>query len=207
MPKACGVCLHPNRESIDTAMVRNRPLRTIEGQFGVSRSALSRHRGHIEEAITKAVEATEGTKAVSLLDRLESLITDCKSIALKASQARQWASAVSAAREIRGCIELLAKLSGQLQQGPNVNVGIGFAVETPSQMSLRQMSDEELDRRIDFIIQERQRMRGELPMPTPVLEAQSNITAIQPCQESAQIEPGTERLTESVAVAGAHYHR
>ena len=217
--KVCGVCLHPNRESIDSAMVSARPLRTIAGQFGLSKSALSRHRGHIEAAIVKARESCEAHKAISLLERIENLIYDCNSIAAKASRARQWTPAVGALREVRGCIELLGKLSGELAQTPNVNIGIGVKVGTESHLS--HLSDEEIDCRLyrwrldawrehvakveamlianDHGLFEKQIIsepRGEVTLDgSAPLEI-----VVSDARETGIVEPRAE-------VAGAHYHR
>jgi len=40
----CSVCSHANRKEIDLALVRGTSLRDIAGQFGVSRSAVDRHK-------------------------------------------------------------------------------------------------------------------------------------------------------------------
>lgn len=228
--KACGVCLHPNRESIDNAMVVSRPLRTIAGQFGISKSALSRHRGHIAAAIVKAKESAEAAQAETLLERLESLIADCKSIALKASRARQWTSAVSALREVRGCVELLGKLSGELQQAPNVNIGFRIGAGTASHLSLGELSDEQLAekrcrllqsvrressieglrqeiRDLEQVIRDKEaqeaRFGSVITLPTPVLEAESNISPLVETQGQPEIQVSVDRGDGT----GAHYVR
>jgi len=40
---ACSICTHPDREAIDLALLTT-PLRDIAAQYGVSKSALQRHR-------------------------------------------------------------------------------------------------------------------------------------------------------------------
>jgi hypothetical protein len=40
---ACSVCGHIERPTIEHALVQGQPLRAIAAQFGLSRSALSRH--------------------------------------------------------------------------------------------------------------------------------------------------------------------
>jgi hypothetical protein len=51
-----------------------------------------------------------------LLGRVESLICDCRMVAHKAQQAREWHAAVSALREVRWCLELLGEISGELKK-------------------------------------------------------------------------------------------
>jgi hypothetical protein len=59
------------------------------------------------------------------LERIEALVLDVRRIAQKAEKAGQWGQAASALREARACIELLARLRGELQaSGVNVAVGI-----------------------------------------------------------------------------------
>jgi hypothetical protein len=59
------------------------------------------------------------------LERIEALILDVRRIAQKAEKAGQWGQAASALREARACIELLARLRGELQAA-SVNVGVGI---------------------------------------------------------------------------------
>jgi len=54
----CSICLHPDRARIDVCLKAGHPpLRTLAGQFGVSRSALDRH-SH-EHVIKPAVQQTD----------------------------------------------------------------------------------------------------------------------------------------------------
>jgi len=56
MPRRCSVCSHPERKAIDEALFRNRtPLRNVSKQYGVTASALFRHKQHspISERVRK----------------------------------------------------------------------------------------------------------------------------------------------------------
>lgn len=56
MPRNCTVCFHPERKAIDEALFRNKtPLRNVSKQFGVTASALFRHKRHapIAEMVRK----------------------------------------------------------------------------------------------------------------------------------------------------------
>jgi hypothetical protein len=47
MPE-CSICSHPDRSAIDEALISGASVREVESQWGVSRSATSRHRtGHL----------------------------------------------------------------------------------------------------------------------------------------------------------------
>jgi hypothetical protein len=98
------------------------------GQFsGVSRSSLSRHKAHISKALTLAKEVrqeAETTAAVSLLSRVERLLSRLEKIAEATTGKGQWFAAVAASKELRECITLLAKLDGSLPQGASTQVAI-----------------------------------------------------------------------------------
>ena len=44
MPRACSICVHPNRLAVEIALRRGTPLRTIAARWAVSKTALLRHR-------------------------------------------------------------------------------------------------------------------------------------------------------------------
>ena len=46
MPRLCTICTHPARQVIDDRLVAGWSLRQISGQYGLSKSAVDRHRGH-----------------------------------------------------------------------------------------------------------------------------------------------------------------
>jgi hypothetical protein len=43
---ACSICAHPQRAALEQALADGLTLRQAEEEFGVSRSSISRHRGH-----------------------------------------------------------------------------------------------------------------------------------------------------------------
>jgi hypothetical protein len=45
MPRICSVCIHPDRPSIDDGLVTGQSLRAISAEYGVSKSAVDRHKG------------------------------------------------------------------------------------------------------------------------------------------------------------------
>jgi len=75
MPRRCTVCDHPNREAIDTALVRDESNRRIAAQFSLSESSVRRHKAkHLPKALVKAQGATEATRATDLMGELESCL-------------------------------------------------------------------------------------------------------------------------------------
>jgi hypothetical protein len=122
--KTCTVCSHQDRAAIDRALVDGASLRTIAGQYGTNKSALDRHRKHLAPALTLAKQATVVTEATSLLSRVERIMSRCELIAEAATRERDWLPAIAASRELRSCLELLGKLSGEIQSGTRVAVQI-----------------------------------------------------------------------------------
>jgi hypothetical protein len=122
--RTCTVCNHPERAAIDAALVDGTSLRTIAGHFGTNKSALDRHRKHLAPALTLAKQATVVTEATSLLSRVERIMSRCELIAEAATKSRDWMPAVAASRELRGCLELLGRLSGELQSGTRLGIQI-----------------------------------------------------------------------------------
>src|SRR4051812_18031889 len=55
MARACTVCTHPKRDSVERAMVDGATYREISGQYGLSRSALERHKNdHLARVLAAA---------------------------------------------------------------------------------------------------------------------------------------------------------
>jgi hypothetical protein len=59
-----------------------------------------------------------------LLSRVEKIMSRCEIIAEAATRERDWLPAIAASRELRSCLELLGKLSGEIQSGTNLAVQI-----------------------------------------------------------------------------------
>jgi|SRR5215204_2741418 len=124
MPRACTICAHENRHTIDHALVGGEEaLRTISDRFGVSKSALIRHKdAHLPAALIKAREAEEVVRAGELLSQVRDLQGRTLSILTASEEAGELRTALAAIREARGNLELLAKLLGELDESPRVNV-------------------------------------------------------------------------------------
>lgn len=136
MARVCSICEHPKRAAIDRALVtRSDSMRNIAEQFGVSTTALSRHKsGHIPRLVQAAQEAA-GAQAVTsgeaLLAELETLRGRVRAILNKAEGAGELRTALQAVRELRECIKVqvelgmqaelearVDELEGMLQAGP-----------------------------------------------------------------------------------------
>lgn len=137
----CKICAHGDRAAIDKALIEQRSLRDVAGQFGVSRSALDRHKKHIPKALAEVKRAETVAESTSLLSRVEKLMSRCEAICEKATAAGKWAGAAMAAKEVRGCLELLGKISGELQpKRPGVAINFGDITT----VDVRALTDEQL---------------------------------------------------------------
>lgn len=123
MARKCVVCEHEKINEINEALLAGETYRNIAKRFSVSISSLSRHKNqHIPKAMTKAQEAQEVAQADNLLEQVQSLQSRALSILAKAEAAGDLRTALQGIREARSCLELLAKLQGELQQEGTVNI-------------------------------------------------------------------------------------
>jgi len=128
MPQSCSICIHPDRAAIDAALVRGESLRDIAGQHALSKSALARHKlEHLPVHLVRAKEAATVADADSLLREVGALRAKAVHLLLAAERSGDLRTALAGVREARGCIELLARLLGELRDGPTVNVTISPA--------------------------------------------------------------------------------
>ena len=134
--KTCAVCNHPRRAEIDRLLVEKVSLRDIAGQTGTTRSALHRHTQHIPGALVAAKGAEEAAQAETLLAKVQGLVKRATGILDRAEQAGELQAALGAIREVRGCLELLGKLNGELRTGVNA-----IAVASAQAVPLRGMKE------------------------------------------------------------------
>lgn len=122
MPRACTICTHPERPAIDRALAEQATLRVIARRFAVSEDALQRHKSeHIPAALSLAKEA-ESVAADDLLAQVIMLQAKTLRILETAEASGTMNVALGAVREARGNIELLAKLTHQLNDRPVLNI-------------------------------------------------------------------------------------
>jgi hypothetical protein len=54
MPRLCSICTHPARATIDDSLVAGQSVRDISGQYGLSKSAVDRHKlSHVPTALAQ----------------------------------------------------------------------------------------------------------------------------------------------------------
>jgi len=113
----CSICTHPMSNDINEALLMSTySLRDIAEQFGVSKSALQRHKEeHIPMNLIHAKEAKEICNAEIILKKLIHLGTDAARITKLAEDSNELKTALSGIREQSRIIEILAKMGDQIQ--------------------------------------------------------------------------------------------
>jgi hypothetical protein len=116
MPPSCTICRHPEKLAIEDLLLRNRlSLRVVAERTGVSAWALHRHKRHLSQAV---IDAAQIVGANSLLARIEAVLAEVQDIATKAKRSKDWPAALQALKELRACLQLIGRVSGELPQQP-----------------------------------------------------------------------------------------
>ena len=117
MTQTCTICRHEQRTEIEIAIVRRAPYRDIEGRFKVSKSAVARHAEvHLPEALAKSEEARKVADADTVLQQMVHLRDKALGILDRSEEAEDSKTALQAIREARSCVELIAKVTGELDE-------------------------------------------------------------------------------------------
>jgi tetratricopeptide (TPR) repeat protein len=134
VPRSCTVCSHEARDEIDRALVAGQSSYLLADRYSsLSRPSLERHKGnHLPARMVMAQAAEEVAQADSLLSQVRDLQERALCILDKAEGAGELRIALGAIREARGNLELLAKLLGELDERPQVNILL-----SPEWLSLR----------------------------------------------------------------------
>jgi hypothetical protein len=99
------------------------PYRAIAQRFAASPDALLRHkRDHLPATLAKAREVEEVARADDLLAQVRDLQGRALRILSVAEGEGDLKTALQGIREARGCLELLAELTQQLDRRPTVNI-------------------------------------------------------------------------------------
>jgi hypothetical protein len=125
MPRRCTVCDHPQRHSIDEALVSSASYRSVAKQFGLSDSAVYRHKTeHLPAHLLKAREVEEVARADDLLEQVRHLQAHALDILERAEKTGDLRTALAAISQARGNLELIGKLAGELDDRPVVNLNV-----------------------------------------------------------------------------------
>jgi hypothetical protein len=123
MPRVCTVCTHSQRPAIERALVADVALRNIAEQFGTSPQALLRHRAtHLPSQLAKAQEAENVAQALDMVQQLKAINAATLAVLKEARERHDGDLALKAVDRVQRQIELQAKLLGELDERPQVNL-------------------------------------------------------------------------------------
>jgi hypothetical protein len=130
----CAVCSHPEQKKIDELILLGKPQSWIGKTYGMDRVSVSRHKTHhltpalvsVKQRRDKLVES-----ATSALQKVEAMMKVMELIIYPVDDklAVNTNMALSAMREYRATLELYAKLTGELNERPQLVVNIATSAE------------------------------------------------------------------------------
>ena len=110
-------------------LVREESYRTIADQFGLSKTALIRHKeSHIPDALVEAQDAGEVAQGDNLLAQVKALQSEAQDILGEARAAGDLRTALMGIGKARDCLELLFKVEGRLQDQQSVTVSVNMDI-------------------------------------------------------------------------------
>lgn len=126
----CRVCQHPSRSAIEQAMIAGRSHPSIAQEYGLSKDGVRRHKdNHLAANMRGAMAARDVNAGRTALSRVEDLYARADRILSAAEEAGQGGLALGAIKELRGIVELLAKLTGELDERPQVTINLASSPE------------------------------------------------------------------------------
>lgn len=133
MARPCAICTHKHRAEIDKALVEGMSFRNISRRYGMSIAAVSRHKAeHLPADILQAKQAGEVARADDLLAQIRDLKDRAILILMQAERSKSYTIALGAIRETRQTLKLLGKISGELDERPQLNILV-----SPAWISIR----------------------------------------------------------------------
>lgn len=139
--RTCLVCKRPPGEvaEIDQCLVDGEPYRSIAKRFAIGESAVFRHqKSHVAKSLVKARESAEAADADKLLDRVTRLLNDAQRLTNRAEKAKQLDTALRGIREVRGCLQLLGQVSGELKTSLHVTGNLTVALKGLDEAQIKQ---------------------------------------------------------------------
>jgi hypothetical protein len=154
MSQLCSICIHPDREAIDQELISGTPVRDIAGRYGIGKSSINRHKKHIPGALVKAQEAGDVVRGDTLLKQVRELHQRAQGITSKAEQSGDLKTALQGIREVRGCLELLGRVMGELsavQTAVQVNIGSPSITSCPEWSTVIRVLDKHPEIRQEMV--------------------------------------------------------
>lgn len=110
--------------------------RNVAQRFAVSRDAVARHRRHLPTALAHASELTQVCHGDTLLAQLRGLTSEAQRLKATAEKAGDIRAALAAVRELCRIVELVAKLSGEVDSHSETKIlNVTLDAETSKRIS------------------------------------------------------------------------
>ena len=116
MPRKCSICNHDRRREVEHALLRGESHRAVAQRFTVSRGAVASH-----------LREVEGGKSILL--QLRELNLQAEQLKAKADRTGDYRTALAALREKTRLVELEARLTGELNEKPEVKI-VNLSLDT-----------------------------------------------------------------------------
>jgi hypothetical protein len=126
MPRVCIVCQSAKRSEIDQLLINGEAYRSIAKRFDIGESAVYRHqKGHLVKSLVRAKQAEQEANADSLIDQVQALRAKAQRITERAERTGSLDVALKGIRKLRGLVELMGQLNGELQKGTRIGIAVG----------------------------------------------------------------------------------
>lgn len=128
--RPCGICNHEDSEEIDRLLFEGRPIRELAVKWSISADSLKNHnQKHMGEALVKLKKGKRGEDGETALARLELLLARLELMLNQAEHNGQASLGLQAAREMRSTIESIAKITGELNDKPQLTINLAASPE------------------------------------------------------------------------------
>ena len=123
MATSCTICTHEQQKEIDHDLIGGAAVRDVAGRYGVSKSAVDRHRRHcLAPRVANAVARHEELSQERLAAYAYGLLNAAAWGMVKAQQEEDGFAHRAYLSESRKCVETLARLGGIGRADVQVNV-------------------------------------------------------------------------------------
>lgn len=106
----CSICNHPDRAAIEQQIAERKPLLRIAATFGVSRSALQRHRDQIN---IKSAAAGVESQAATTLARLDAVYVQTDKVLQEALRRSDTRSALRSILRMENLLSMALSVHGR----------------------------------------------------------------------------------------------
>ena len=140
MTMVCSICNHPKKLEIDRALIQGLNFSKIARDYEVSSDALRNHRdNHLSRQLVTAMEKKELTESISLLSRIEDMISKAQKIFDRNFAEKRDNTALKALDSQRQTFELLCKISAYMHESRAMELQAGNRDEEKAEEQKKQL--------------------------------------------------------------------